>query len=106
MTGGFRGHNQEGRGPQKGPIPQRELVRTLASLVDASKAKSWTRTRDEARAALRALMAAANWNTSYVLTNCGVRRCRYLAGLGYPVPYTYLVVSAKDRERLERLGYG
>ena len=114
MSVGFRGNNQSagqvqdeaGRWARKGPVPQRELVHLLDSLIDASKAKSGTRTRDEARAALRALMAVANWNTPYVLTNCGVRRCKYLAGLGYPVPYTYLVVSAKDRERLERLGNG
>ena len=107
MSGEFRGHSQgDGGWTRKGPVPQRELVKLLGSLVDASKAKSGTRTRDEARAALRALLDIANWNTSYVLSNLGVRRCKYLAGLGYPVPYTYLWVSDKDKERLERLGGG
>lgn len=107
MSAGFKGSNQDaGRTGRKGPVSQDDLVPLLRALVDASKAKSGTRTRDEARAALRALLGAANWNTSYVLTNIGVRRCKYIARLGYPVPYTYLLVSQVDRERLERLGNG
>ena len=84
----FRGHNQAagwGSG-KKGSIPQKMLVKTLAALIDASRAKVSSRTRDDARRTLREVMATANWNTPYVLRNIGFRRCNYLRGLGYHVP--------------------
>ena len=95
----FRGHNQQGRSPQKGPVPQRELVRLLDALIDAAKVKYASATRDQARYELRRLMAEANWNTPYVLRNIGARRCRYLAGLGYDVPSEFSLRS--DIERLD-----
>jgi hypothetical protein len=97
----FRGNNQAAGGVPKGPVPQRDLVPLLKALIDASRAKSGTRTRDEARAALRSLLAVANWHTPYVMKNIGERRCRYLNQMGHPIPYTYL--RAGGLERLEKL---
>ncbi len=101
MSAGFKGHGQEKRGPQKGPVSQDDLVPLLRVLVDASKARSGTRTRDEARAALRALLDAARWDTPYVLWNIGYRRCVFISRMGYRVPYDYL--TRKGLDRLERL---
>lgn len=86
MTG-FRGHGQEKRAPQKGSIPQRQLVKILSITIDTARAKAAGRGRDEARTALRLIMTEAHWDTPYVRRNLGIRRCRYLAGLGYPMPY-------------------
>lgn len=99
----FRGHNQahDRKGQQVGPVPQRELVRMLAILIDTSRAKVAGRQRDEARKALRDLMATAHWNTPYVRRNIGVRRCRHLLALGYPVPVGDTI--PEGIERLERL---
>lgn len=97
MTG-FRGHNQAaGRSGPKGPVPQKELVSLLSALIDASQARAASRTRDEARKALRELLAISNWQTPYVRRNIGVKRCRYLAGLGYAIPEADLVRSSIDR---------
>lgn len=94
----FRGHNQEGRtGVAKGPLGQRNLVAVLRVLIDTSRAKASSRTRDDARHALRELMETANWDTAYVRRNIGVRRCRYLAGLGYPMPAADVLRSSVDR---------
>ena len=95
---GFRGHNQAaGRTAPRGPMPQRELVSVLRVLIDTSRAKVSSRTRDDARATLRELLANANWRTPYVLRNIGARRCRYLMGLGYDVPIEDATRSAIDR---------
>lgn len=99
MTGGFRGHGQDrGRTAERGPVSQKQLLLMLRVLIDTSRGKAASRTRDEARRALRELLAMANWNTSYVLRNLGARRCRYLSGLGYPVPAELALRS--DIERL------
>ena len=68
---------------------QRELVAALCELVDAASAKGATAHRDIARSELRRVMREEHWNTSFVLNNLAVKRCRYLAGLGYPVPYRW-----------------
>jgi hypothetical protein len=94
----FNGHGQERGGVAIGPVGQRELVRLLKTIIDASRAKSGSRTRDEARAALRALLAEAHWNTPYCRRNLGARRCRYLLGLGYPVS-----IADASRNEIERL---
>lgn len=98
MTGIFRGHGQEKRtGSTKGSIPQRQLVKILAITIDTARAKAAGRGRDEARATLRLIMAEANWSTPYVFKNIGARRCRYLAGLGYKIPYEDATRSTIDR---------
>ena len=99
MSGGFRGHNQSaGWGsPQKGPLGQRDLVAVLKVLIDTAQTKASSRTRDEARRTLRGLMATAHWDTNYVRRNLGIRRCRYLAGQGYPMPADDLTRSSIDR---------
>lgn len=99
MTG-FRGHSQSEGGAQKGPLGQRELVSVLRVLIDTAKGKSASRTRDDARATLRDLLSEANWNTPYVLRNIGAKRCRYLSGIGWPVPSKYALRS--DVERLHQ----
>lgn len=65
---------------------QRQLVPVLCDLIDAAAAKGTSAHRDIARSRLRQVMRDEHWNTSYVLNNIGVGRCRYLAGLGHPVP--------------------
>jgi hypothetical protein len=69
---------------------QRELVPILVRLVDNATAKGATAHRDAARAELRRLLAEENWNTSFVLNNISVRRCRYIASLGHPVPTKWM----------------
>lgn len=96
---GFQGSHARTR---QGPISQRELVAAISALVDAAKARSASRTRDEARASLRWLLDNANWNTGYVCHNVGVRRCKFIAAMGYPVPYAFLDAT-RGRERLDRL---
>jgi hypothetical protein len=102
MTDGFRGHGRERGnrtlGPNPiGPVSQANLLPMLRILIDASRGKAASRTRDEARASLRQLMTTANWNTPYVLRNLRARRCRYLYGLGYPVPSHYLIGDDPSR---------
>ena len=106
MTG-FRGHSQNaGRGAAKGPMGQRELVQVLRVLIDTSRSKASSRTRDDARKTLRELLKEANWHTPYILRNLGARRCRYLAGLGYDIPYADATRTGIDRleQWLERYG--
>ena len=99
---GFRGHGQDKRtGVAKGPISQRKLVNILSILIDTSRGKAASKTRDDARQALRDLLVVANWMTPYVMRNIGSRRCRYLSGLDYPVPIEYVIPTGL--ERLERL---
>jgi hypothetical protein len=102
---GFRGYNQaagRGAGPKSiGPVSQRDLVRLLCPIIDAAKAKASSRTRDDARKTLRHLLNEAHWQTPYVRQNLGVRRCRYIAGLGYPMPAADMERRA-DIERLEQ----
>ena len=65
---------------------QRELVPVLVGLIDAAMAKGATAHRDIARSRLREVLRDEHWDTSFVLNNISVKRCRYLASLGYPVP--------------------
>lgn len=82
-----------------GTVPQRELVKQLVSLIDDAMRPQSTAHRDIARSGLRKLLAEANWNTSYVLNNISIRRCRYLASLGYPVPSRWLIKLPKEPGR-------
>ena len=76
---------------------QHDLVAMLKILIDASRAKGASRTRDDARKALRDVMGVTNWNTAFVLRSLGARRCRYLAGIGYPIPAGPALRSDVDR---------
>lgn len=104
----FRGSNQEGRtGVRIGPLSQRELVATLRALIDASRARSASRTRDEARAALRLLLDNSHWDTPYVRRNIGLRRRKFIAAMGHRIPYDELVPEGTERlDRLHRKGTG
>lgn len=84
-------------------MSQREMLPTVNALVDASRARSASRTRDEARAALRLLLDTCNWRTPWLMHNIGVRRCKVIARMGYPVPYAFLDAT-RGLDRLERLG--
>lgn len=95
---GFRGHHRERRSRAPiGPVAQRDLVVILRKLIDVSRGKSSSRTRDEARRMLRLLMAEANWNTPYILRNIGAKRCRYLSGMGYTIDAAYSMRSSIER---------
>lgn len=89
-------HNPANRMPgrearmRKGPISQRDLVRLMKPLVDACMAKGASRGRDDARATLRRLLAETNWQTSWVLSRMGTKRCRYINSLGYPIEGKFL----------------
>lgn len=69
----------------KGPISQRELLRTLLALVDTAKAKNSSMHKDRAKRALRTLLGDpdVNWRTPFIGHNLGARRCRYLASIGF-----------------------
>jgi len=97
MADGFRGHSQSHDGVAKGPVSQRQLVKVLTVLIDTSRGKVSSKTRDDARRTLRELMAVANWNTPFVCRNIGAKRARYLRGLGYPVPIEYAIRTSIDR---------
>lgn len=87
-----RGDNRTpGFTPTKGPISQRQLVRVLCPLIDVARGNVSSRTRDDARATVREILAVANWKTSYVMKNLNPRRCRYLVKMGYIVPAQWLV---------------
>lgn len=75
---------------------QRELVPLMCELIDAASAKGATAHRDIARTKLRKVLAEENWNNSYILNNLSSRRCKYLAGLGLPVPSKWLLRDWKD----------
>jgi hypothetical protein len=95
----FRGHGQEKNrtGVAIGPLGQKRLVLVLRVLIDTSRGKAASKTRDDARRALRELMAVANWRTPYVMRNLAAKRCRYLRGLGYDVPLEYAMRTSIDR---------
>lgn len=98
--GRFNGHSQAaGRHAVRRRVGQRQAVTLLRPLIDASMSKAPSRTRDDARRAVRELIANANWRTPFVLRNIGCRRARYLARLGLDVPAQYLT---KDASALEQ----
>lgn len=80
---------------------QRELVPVLVGLVDAASAKGATAHRDIARSRLREVLRDEHWNTSFVLNNLGRKRCRYIAGLGQPVPYRWIQYGWKGAVNTE-----
>lgn len=99
----FRGHGQsKGTGTTKGAIPQKKLVKLLGVLIDTARARSASKTRDDARAALRWLETEANWHTPFVLRNIGLRRRRYLRTIGYPIEDIWLADVVEDLERLAK----
>ena len=92
-----RGDNRvPGFAPKKGPISQRELARILPPLIDVAAGKVSSRTRDEARAVLREILAVAHWETPFVYHNLKQRRCRFLTRMGYSIPSKWLLNLGTD----------
>lgn len=93
MSNGFRGSNQDHdhRGPRIGVIRQHRLLPMMRVLIDKAREEHSSRTRDAARTTLRDLHATAHWNTSFVLRNLGVRRCRWLAEQGWVFDRRFLL---------------
>ena len=91
---------------QKGPVSQRQLLRLLKPLIDASMGKASSATRDQSRAAVRRLMAEANWRTPFILQNIGARRARYLSSLGYLIDSKWLTSGDGDVERINAWSEG
>lgn len=87
-----------------GPMPQRELIVTLNSLIDAAMAKNSTAHRDIARSRLREMLKPEEtwWQTAFVYTNISVKRCKYLAGMGLPIPMRFLSSFAKSRPGVDK----
>ena len=81
-------------------IAQRPLLEQLKVLIDHASAKGAGASRDVAKSNLRVALRDGNWDTVYVLYNLGVRRCRYLRSIGYPVPGKYLYASENDVQRI------
>lgn len=102
---GFRGSNQlhDHKGPQIGAIGQWKLLPMMRALIDiAAREGHGSATRDQARATLRMIRTDCNWQTSFVLRNLGLRRCRYLRGLGWPVPDRFLTQPEAETARMRR----
>lgn len=78
---------------RQGPIPQRQLRRILALLIDAARLGRHA----EARERLHHVLRTCHWNTPHVLHNIGAGRCRYIASLGYPVPPRFLATRPLGR---------
>ena len=101
----FTGERGPG-GNRKGPVSQRDLLRLMKVLIDASMGKVGSTSRDQARWTLRQLLAVSNWKTPRVLMGLGARRCRYLSILGYVIESKWLTVRPGDVERLMAYGEG
>jgi hypothetical protein len=96
MTKGFG----KGGSPRQGDVPQRLLLIRLKRLIDDASAKGAGAARDQAKTELREVMNTAHWDTEYIKYNAGVRRCRYLRSVGYPIANRYLFASESDVERI------
>ena len=77
----------------KGPVPQRELARTMIVLIDAARAANSTAHKDIAKAHLRTLLSnpEVNWRTPFIGHNIGSRRSRYLSSIGLWTPSSWTV---------------
>lgn len=87
-----------------GPMPQRELIVVLSSLIDAAMAKNSTAHRDIARSRLREMLKPEEtwWQTAFCFNNISVKRCRYLASMGLPVPMRFQSSFMKSRPGVEK----
>ena len=81
--------------PTKGPISQRELVKTLIVLIDAAMAPNSTAHKDIARAKIRQLLAVAHWRTPFIGHNLGTRRSRFLNSIGLWTPSSWTMPGWK-----------
>jgi hypothetical protein len=91
MKVGERGEYGAGKWPkQKGSLPQRQLLEELVVTVDAAMGRVSSAHRDIARARLRELKETTNWSTSFITHNLGPKRCKYLAGIGWPISSRWL----------------
>jgi hypothetical protein len=107
-NGGMKDPRNRGINPQvrKGPISQDQLCVLMKPVIDAARSKAASRTRDDARALLRRMIAETNWNTPFVLTRLGTKRCRYLSSLGYIIEPKYLAASQADLDRINAWAEG
>lgn len=108
MSGGLSDPRNRGkdRHHRKGPVGQRELLRLLKVLIDASMRPTGSLSRDQARQGVRALLASTNWQTPFILQNLWPKRCRYLSSLGYVIEPKYLAARPGDVERINAYGEG
>lgn len=88
----------------KGPITQREAITLLSLLIDDAMAKNSTAHRDIARAKVRTLLKPDEtwWQTGFVYTNLSIKRCKYLAGMGLPIPMRFLSSFDKVRPGVDK----
>jgi hypothetical protein len=103
--GSFGGGPGKG-GPKIGEVSQRDLLPLLKELIDQANAKGAGASRDLARRQLRDTLTTTNWQTAHILTNIGVKRARYLASIGKPVPWQYLGADEADLERVKAYSEG
>lgn len=102
---GFRGTNQyhDHKGERIGAISQWRLLPIMRACIDiAAREGHGSATRDQARATLRMIRTDCNWQTAFVLRNIGIKRCRYLRGLGWPVPDRFLTQPEEETLRMRR----
>ena len=104
MTRGFRGSNQAAGTPyRKGAIAQWRLLPMMRALIDiAARDRHDSPARTQARATLREIHDTCNWNTSFILRNIGLRRCRYLRGMGWEIPDRFLRLSEERAAAMRR----
>ena len=91
----------DGGHPRKGTVTQRLLLLQLKNLIDEASAKGAGIGRDNARRDLKLMMKEESWNTEFIRYNLGVKRCRYLRSVGYPIANRYLFASEDDIERIK-----
>jgi hypothetical protein len=101
MSGGMSDPRNRGTDTtRKGPVGQERLLGLLKALIDAARRPVPSRTRDDARVAIRQLLAVANWRTPYILRGLGAKRCRYLSSLGYVIESKWLGPRPGDLDRI------
>jgi hypothetical protein len=81
-------------------LTQRVLLERLKYLIDRASAKGAGASRDQAKLELRETLRTSDWNTTFILYNLSVSRCRYLRSLGYPIPNNRLFTSQEDIDRI------
>jgi hypothetical protein len=96
MTRGFG----KGGSPRQGTMSQRDLLERMKVVIDQASARGAGIGRDNAKAALRELLRVEHWDTEFIRYNLGVKRCRYLRSLGYPISNRHLFASEDDVERI------
>lgn len=104
QVGGYLAGAKRGDCRQVGPIGQKTLLKSLRILVDTASAKGASKTRDDARRTLRAVLDTCNWRTPFILQNIAAKRCRFISSMGYVVDIKWLSAQSGDVERLSQSG--